>query len=49
MWFMVTVYKEKKLLNEDAMEKESTWTFDDLLFEVFFFFLFLLWRKRMGY
>jgi hypothetical protein len=34
MWFIVAVYKEKKLLNEDAVEVESTRTFGDLLFEV---------------
>ena len=34
MWFIVAVYKEKKLLSEDAVEMESTQTFDDLLFEV---------------
>ena len=34
MWFIVAVYKEMKLLNEDAVEMESTETFNDLLFEV---------------
>ena len=34
MWFIVSVYKEKKLLSEDAVEMESTETFGDLLFEV---------------
>src|SRR6266498_1916881 len=34
MWFIVAVYKEKKLLSEDAVEMESTETFGDLLFEV---------------
>ncbi|UZO23562.1 uncharacterized protein OCT59_015896 [Rhizophagus irregularis] len=34
MWFIVAVYKETKLLNEDAVEMESTETFSDLLFEV---------------
>ena len=34
MWFIVAVYKEKKLLNEDAVELEPTQTFNDLLFEV---------------
>ena len=34
MWFIVAVYKEAKLLNEDAVELESTETFGDLLFEV---------------
>jgi len=34
MWFIVAVYRETKLLNEDALEMESTETFGDLLFEV---------------
>jgi hypothetical protein len=34
MWFIVAIYKEKKLLNEDAVEVESKETFGDLLFEV---------------
>ncbi|GES81793.1 hypothetical protein GLOIN_2v1482475 [Rhizophagus clarus] len=34
MWFIVAVYKEKKLLSEDAVEMESTETFGDLLFEI---------------
>ena len=34
MWFIVAVYKEAKLLNEDAVELDSTETFADLLFEV---------------
>ena len=34
MWFIVAVYKETKLLNEDAVEIESTETFGDLLYEV---------------
>ncbi len=33
MWFIVAIYKEKKLLSEDAVEMEITQTFDDLLFE----------------
>ena len=33
MWFIVAVYKEKKLLNENTIEMEPTRTFDDLLFE----------------
>src|SRR5271154_3301596 len=35
MWFIVAVYKEKKLLNENAIEMEtSLHTFNDLLLEV---------------
>lgn len=34
MWFIAAVYKETKLLNEDAVEIDSTETFSDLLFEV---------------
>ncbi|GBB94021.1 hypothetical protein RclHR1_22760001 [Rhizophagus clarus] len=34
MWFIAAVYKEKKLLSEDAVEMESTETFSDLLFEI---------------
>jgi len=33
MWFIVAVYKEKKLLNENAIEMAPTQTFDDLLYE----------------
>jgi hypothetical protein len=33
IWFIVAVYKETKLLSEDAIEMESSQTFDDLLFE----------------
>ncbi|GBB87231.1 hypothetical protein RclHR1_13680004 [Rhizophagus clarus] len=34
MWFIAAVYKEKKLLSEDAVKMESTETFGDLLFEI---------------
>src|SRR5581483_864806 len=34
MWFIAAVYKETKLLNENAVEIDSTETFSDLLFEV---------------
>ena len=34
MWFIVAIYKEKKLLCENAVQMESTQTFDDLLYEV---------------
>jgi hypothetical protein len=34
MWFIATVYKEKKLLSENAVEMEFTETFGNLLFEI---------------
>ena len=34
MWFIVAIYKEKKLLCENAVQMEPTQTFDDLLYEV---------------
>ena len=33
MWFIVALYKDKKLLNENAVEMEASDTFGDLLFE----------------
>jgi len=33
MWFIVAIYKENKLLNENALEIETTQTFDNLLYE----------------
>ena len=34
MWFIVALYKDKKLLSENAVEMEASNTFGDLLFEV---------------
>jgi len=33
MWFIVALYKEKKLLSENAIEMEASDTFGDLLYE----------------
>src|ERR1041384_1613650 len=40
MWFIVAIYKEKKLLCENAVQMEPTQTFDDLLYEVLGYDLF---------
>ncbi len=34
MWFVVALYKEKKLLSENTIEMEVSDTFGDLLFEL---------------
>jgi cell division protein FtsL len=35
MWFILAVYKEKKLLNEDAVEMVSTETLEVLDYDIF--------------